>query len=60
MRKSLLFFLVLIVGLTYVGRLFYLQIYDTTYAQLSDNNAIRTVFDYPQRGYIFDRNGQHP
>ena len=58
MRKSLLFFLVLIVGLTYVGRLFYLQIYDTTYAQLSDNNAIRTVFDYPQRGYIFDRNGQ--
>ena len=59
MRKSLLFFLVLIVGLTYVGRLFYLQIYDTTYAQLSDNNAIRTVFDYPQRGYIFDRNGQH-
>jgi penicillin-binding protein 2 len=58
MRKSLLFFLVLIVGLTYVGRLFYLQIYDSTYAQLSDNNAIRTVFDYPQRGYIFDRNGQ--
>jgi len=37
MRKSLLFFLVLIVGLTYVGRLFYLQIYDSTYAQLSDN-----------------------
>ena len=57
MRKSLLFFLVVVVGLTFVGRLFYLQIYDTTYAQLSDNNAIRTVFDYPQRGYIFDRNG---
>lgn len=57
MRKSLLFFLVLIVGLTFVGRLFYLQIYDTTYVELSDNNAIRTVFDYPQRGYIFDRNG---
>ena len=58
MSKSLLFFLVVLVDLIFIGRLFYLQIYDTTYAMLSDNNAIRTVFDYPQRGYIFDRNGK--
>ena len=57
MRKNLLFVLVLMVGLIFIGRLFYLQIYDSSYAKLSDNNAIRTVFDYPQRGYIYDRNG---
>ena len=32
---------------------FICKFYDTTYAQLSDNNAIRTVFDYPQRGLYF-------
>ncbi|OAB79799.1 penicillin-binding protein 2 [Cochleicola gelatinilyticus] len=57
MRKLLLLSLVLITGVVFAGRLFYLQIYDTSFKQLSDNNAIKVIYDYPQRGYVFDRNG---
>ncbi|GEQ85392.1 penicillin-binding protein 2 [Patiriisocius marinistellae] len=46
----------MITGVVFAGRLFYLQIYDTSFKQLSEDNAIKTVYDYPQRGYIFDRN----
>lgn len=57
MRKFLLFFIVLITGLLFTSRLFYLQVYDTSAQTSSDNNAIKKKFDYPQRGFIFDRNG---
>lgn len=56
MRKLLLLFLVTITGCVFAGRLFYLQILDTSFAQLSEDNAVKSVYDYPQRGYIFDRN----
>lgn len=58
MRKILLFALVLSTGLIFAGRLFYLQVYDTSAATLSKNNAIKVVYDYPQRGHIYDRNGK--
>ncbi|MFT5437061.1 MAG: penicillin-binding protein 2 [Ulvibacter sp.] len=58
MRKLLLLSIVIITGLVFIGRLFYLQIYDTSFQQLSENNAINIIYDYPQRGYMFDRNGK--
>ncbi|MFT4698352.1 MAG: penicillin-binding protein 2 [Flavobacteriaceae bacterium] len=58
MRKLLLISIVLIVGLIFASRLFYLQIYDTSFQKLSENNAVKTEFIYPQRGYVFDRNGK--
>ena len=58
MRKFLLLFIVLITGLLFTSRLFYLQVYDTSAQISSDNNAIKKKFDYPQRGFIFDRNGK--
>ena len=58
MRKLLLLSIVLITGLVFIGRLFYLQIYDTSFQQLSENNAVKVIYDYPQRGYVFDRNGK--
>ncbi len=58
MRKFLLLFVVLITGLLFTSRLFYLQVYDTSAQISSDNNAIKKKFDYPQRGFIFDRNGK--
>ncbi len=58
MRKILLFSIVLISGILFTGRLFYLQILDTSYAGLSANNAIKRIYDYPQRGHIYDRNGE--
>lgn len=57
MRKLLLLAIVLITGVVFAGRLFYLQVYDTSFQQLSENNAVKVIYDYPQRGYIFDRNG---
>ncbi|MCT8340552.1 penicillin-binding protein 2 [Flavobacteriaceae bacterium TK19130] len=58
MRKLLLLVIVLITGVVFAGRLFYLQVYDTSFEQLSQNNAVKVLYDYPQRGYIFDRNGK--
>ena len=58
MRRILLFTVVLVSGLLFTGRLFYLQILNTSYAGLSENNAIKRSFDYPQRGHIYDRNGE--
>lgn len=58
MRKLLLLSIVLITGGVFMGRLFYLQIYDSSFQKLSENNAIKVIYDYPLRGYIFDRNGK--
>jgi len=58
MRKYLLLIIVLSTGLLYSGRLYYLQIHDTSFQKSSDSNAIKIVHDYPQRGYIYDRNGE--
>jgi penicillin-binding protein 2 len=41
-----------------VIRLFYLQIINDTYALKSVNNAIKINYDYPERGYIYDRNSE--
>ncbi|RFN59657.1 penicillin-binding protein 2 [Marixanthomonas ophiurae] len=58
MRKLLLLVVVLITGVVFAGRLFYLQVYDTSFQQLSQNNAVKVLYDYPQRGYVFDRDGK--
>ncbi|MAN59327.1 MAG: penicillin-binding protein 2 [Flavobacteriaceae bacterium] len=58
MRKVLLLGIVLITGVVFAGRLFYLQILDTSFQKLSQNNAVKVLYDYPQRGYLFDRNGK--
>ena len=56
MRKVLLFGLVILTGICFIGRLFYLQIYTADAYSISNDNAIRKVFHYPKRGYIYDRN----
>ena len=56
MRKVLLFGLVILTGICFVGRLFYLQIYSADAYDINNDNAIRKVFHYPKRGYIYDRN----
>ena len=58
MRKFLLFLSVISVGLIFIGRLFYLQVYTSTEHDLFLDNAIRKVFDYPKRGFVYDRNGE--
>jgi penicillin-binding protein 2 len=57
MRKLLLFSIIVIVGITFLARLFYLQVYTSKAYNLYEDNAIRKVFDYPKRGYVYDRHG---
>ncbi|TGV02479.1 penicillin-binding protein 2 [Flavivirga rizhaonensis] len=58
MRQLLLFASIIFVGLLFLSRLFYLQIYTSNEYDLFDDNAIRKVYDYPKRGFIYDRNGK--
>ena len=57
MRKILLPSLIIVSAILIVTRLFYLQIIDDSFIKKSDNNAIKIKYDYPERGYMFDRNG---
>ncbi|MDQ7960167.1 penicillin-binding protein 2 [Flavobacterium lindanitolerans] len=57
MRKLLLPSLIIVAAIVIVARLFYLQIIDDSFIKKSDNNAIKIKYDYPERGYMFDRNG---
>ncbi|WP_299258257.1 penicillin-binding protein 2 [uncultured Aquimarina sp.] len=58
MRKLLLYLIIMSTGIIFIARLFYLQIYNTSFSALSDDNAIKVLYDYPQRGAIYDRNGK--
>ena len=58
MRKVLLPTLIFIATILLVLRLFYLQIMDETLKLKSDNNAIKIQYDYPERGYVYDRFGK--
>ncbi|WP_299553282.1 penicillin-binding protein 2 [Seonamhaeicola sp.] len=57
MRQFLLFGSVILVGVLFISRLFYLQIYSSSGHNLFEDNAIRKVYDYPKRGFVYDRNG---
>lgn len=58
MRKILLPTLIIAATVLIVARLFYLQILDDSYIKKSENNAIKIKYEYPERGYIYDRNGK--
>lgn len=58
MRKALLPAVIIITSVILIARIFYLQVIDENLKLQSENNAIKKVFDFPERGYIYDRNGK--
>lgn len=58
MRKAILPAVIIISSVLLIARIFYLQVIDETLKLKSENNAIKKVFDFPERGYIYDRNGK--
>lgn len=58
MRKVLLPTLIIIAASLLVIRIFYLQVIDDSFKLKSENNAIKIKYDYPERGYIYDRYGK--
>ena len=55
MRKNLFFLIVFVTSAIYIAQLFYLQVYNSEPYSIYEDNAIRKVYVYPKRGYIFDR-----
>ena len=58
MRKLLLSSFVIVIGFTFIGRLSYLQLFSFSPDQILEDPAIKTVYDYPERGYVYDREGK--
>ena len=58
MRKLLLLTTVILVGLVFIARLFYLQVYNSSAYNIFEDTAIRKEYNYPKRGYVYDRNGK--
>lgn len=58
MKKLLLLLFVTLTGLIFLGRLIFLQVFSEELKLKSELNAVKTVFDYPERGFIYDRNGE--
>ncbi|WP_452231960.1 penicillin-binding protein 2 [Lacinutrix sp. MEBiC02595] len=58
MRQILLFISIIFVGILFIARLFFLQVYQDNTNNLYEDNAIRKVYDYPKRGFVYDRNGK--
>ena len=57
MRKSLLFVLVVSSGVIFTIRLFSLQVFSSDYESQSLQNSVLKEYIFPERGFIYDRNG---
>jgi penicillin-binding protein 2 len=54
-RKYIVIAIVLVMGIIFLARLFFVQVMDEKYALSADNNAIKMKTIYPARGIIYDR-----
>lgn len=58
-RGLLLFYFIIAVSIVFLLRLFYIQVINEEYRISPFNNsAVRVKYEYPERGYVFDRNGK--
>ncbi|MEZ4853611.1 penicillin-binding protein 2 [Flavobacterium sp.] len=56
MRKLLLPIIIISISLILLVKLFYLQVVDDSLKLKAENNAIKKVYEFPERGYVYDRN----
>lgn len=54
-RKYIIGGIFVLIALTFLVRLFFLQVVDNQYKMSARNIALRTVVEYPARGRIYDR-----
>lgn len=57
-RKFIIGMIIILVGMIYLGRLFYIQVINDSYKLDAKNQAFRYETEYAVRGYIYDRNGK--
>lgn len=58
MRKVVLPSVIIVATIVLIAKIFYLQVIDESLKLKAENNAIKKVFEFPERGYIYDRNGK--
>ena len=58
MKNRLLPFLIIISSLIFILRLFWIQVIDVNDVTISNKNSVEKVYNFPERGYIFDRNNK--
>lgn len=57
-RNFLLYGVISLVGIVFIGRLYQLQIIKGNKYDPLRNVTVKAEYDYPERGYIYDRNGK--
>ena len=57
-RKIVIMGIFIALGVVFLVKLFFLQVVDSDYKEMADNNALRFVTQYPARGKVYDRNGK--
>ena len=57
-RKYIIGFAMAFLGIIFIVRLFYIQVFTDKYKLDSRNNVLRYITDYPARGLVYDRKGQ--
>jgi penicillin-binding protein 2 len=56
-RKEIIQIIIVLTGILFAVKLFFIQVLDSRYAELADSNAILRQVEYPFRGLIYDRKG---
>ena len=56
MKNKLLPFLIILSSFIFILRLFWVQLIDINDVKLSNKNSVEKVYNFPERGYVFDRN----
>ncbi len=58
MKRFYIQTITILIAIIFILRLIFLQILDSEYKSLSENNAVLESPVYPERGFIYDRNGK--
>ena len=57
-RSAVIRIIFLVVGVIFIVRLAFMQVFDGEYRRQADRQALRPITQYPARGLIYDRNGE--
>ena len=57
-RTIVIGLIILFIGITFIIKLFILQVYDHSYRFTAESNTRREIINYPARGLVYDRNGK--
>ncbi len=57
-RSHVVKLIFIVVGILFVGRLAMLQLFSPKYRELARQQSLRSVTQYPARGFIYDRHGE--